>query len=64
MTPAGAFWSPEAGEFIVPYDTIRRAADPAGALLGFCESTYAAGARLAGWDRDPLERRPSARRGA
>jgi hypothetical protein len=61
VSPAGALWSPEAGEFIVPYDVIRRAADPAGALLEFCESTYAAGARLAGWDRELLERRPSAR---
>jgi hypothetical protein len=59
VSPAGALWSPEAGEFIVPYDVIRRAADPAAALLEFCESTYAAGARLAGWDRELLERRPS-----
>ena len=34
VTPPGAQWSPEAGEFIVPYETIRRSADPAGALLG------------------------------
>ena len=46
---------------LFPNDVIRRAADPAGALLEFCESTYAAGARLAGWDRELLERRPSAR---
>ena len=63
VAPAGAFWSPEAGEFIVPYDVIRRSADPPAALLSFCESTYAAGARLAGWDRDRLERSPSAPRG-
>jgi len=62
VTPPGAQWSPEAGEFIVPYETIRRAADPARALLGFCESTYAAGSRLAGWDRAALERRPAAER--
>lgn len=62
VSPAGALWSPEAGEFIVPYDVIRRAADPSQALLEFCESTYAAGARLGGWDRASLERRPSAER--
>ena len=46
VSPAGALWSPEAGEFIVPYEVIRRAPDPSQALLEFCESTYAAGARL------------------
>jgi hypothetical protein len=59
VSPEGALWSPEAGEFIVPYDVIRSADDPARALLDFCESTYAAGARLAGWDRGLLERQPS-----
>ena len=56
VSPEGALWSPEAGEFIAPYEVIRRAPDPARALLDFCESTYAAGARLAGWDRALLER--------
>ncbi len=62
VTPPGAQWSPEAGEFIVPYETIRRSADPAGALLGFCESTYSAGSHLAGWDRATLERQRTANR--
>ena len=62
VTPPGAQWSPEAGEFIVPYETIRRSADPTRALLGFCESTYGAGTRLAGWDRATLERHPAADR--
>ena len=62
VTPPGAQWSAEAGEFIVSYDTIRRSADPARALLGFCESTYGAGSRLAGWDRATLDRRPTADR--
>ena len=59
ILPRGALWSPDAGEFIVPYEIVRGAADPARALLDFCESTYAAGAQLAGWDRSLLERRPS-----
>ncbi|MGZ4199230.1 MAG: DUF5996 family protein [Thermoleophilia bacterium] len=62
VMPEGALWSPDAGEFIVPYDVIRGADDPGRALLDFCESTYAAGARLAGWDRGLLERQPSVRR--
>jgi hypothetical protein len=59
VVPEGALWSPEAGEFIVSYETVRSAPEPARALLEFCESTYAAGAKLAGWDRTRLERRSS-----
>ena len=59
ILPREALWSPDAGEFIVPYEIVRGAADPARALLDFCQSTYAAGAQLAGWDRSLLERRPS-----
>jgi hypothetical protein len=59
LAPESALWSPEAGEFVVPYEVVGRAPDPARALLDFCESTYAAGARLAGWDRALLERRSS-----
>ena len=62
VSPEGAVWSKEAGEFIVPYDVVRGAPDPARALLDFCESAYAAGAQLAGWDRGLLEREPSVRR--
>jgi hypothetical protein len=64
VSPAGAGWSDEAGEFVLPYETVRAAPDPADTLLAFCESTYAAGARLAGWDRSGLERHPSAPRAA
>ena len=59
LAPEGALWSPEAGEFVVPYEVVRHAPDPARALLDFCESTYAAGAQLAGWDRALLERHTS-----
>lgn len=54
----GAFYSPDLGEFILPYDVVRRAEDPDAALLTFLESTYAAGATLGGWDRPALEERP------
>jgi hypothetical protein len=64
VLPREARWSPEAGEFIVPYELVRGAPDPARALLDFCESTYVVEAQLAGWDRSMLERRPSVRRAA
>jgi hypothetical protein len=34
---------------------VRTAADPDAALLAFLQSTYAAAADLAGWDRAALE---------
>jgi len=37
------------------YDDVRRAASPEESLYEFLESTYAAGANLAGWDRAALE---------
>jgi hypothetical protein len=50
VRPEGAFYSPEFGEFVLPYDAVRTAADPDATLLAFLESTYAAAARLAQWD--------------
>ena len=44
------------GQFILPYDAVRRAPDPAGLLLGFLQETYDAAAELAHWDRKALER--------
>ena len=52
--PAAAAWSDVLKEHVLPYDDVRRAADPAAAILEFAESTYAAGARLAGWDVEGL----------
>ena len=43
-------------EFLLPYDDVRAAASPDDALLEFLQSTYEAGADLAGWDRAALER--------
>jgi hypothetical protein len=40
---------------VLPYETVRTAADPKAMLLGFCQSAYEAGARLAGWDVAALE---------
>jgi hypothetical protein len=54
-TPDAAFFHSALGEFILPYDAVRTAADPDAALLGFLESTYEAAARLGNWDRNALE---------
>jgi hypothetical protein len=48
------------GEFILPYDAMRKAEDPDGALLDFLQSTYEAAANTGGWDRKALERQPAA----
>ena len=42
-------WTEQMGEFILPYDAVRTARDPRGALLDFLETTYRAGAERAGW---------------
>ena len=57
VQPAEAFFHAEAGEFILPYEAVRTAPDSEAALTAFLESTYAAAADLAGWDRAALERR-------
>jgi uncharacterized protein DUF5996 len=56
LRPAAAFWSKDLSEFILMYDDVRQAQSPRAALLDFLESTYAAGAKLANWDRAALER--------
>jgi Family of unknown function (DUF5996) len=54
--PDAARFDAVLGEFLVMYDDIRAAAEPAEALLAFCQSTYEAGADSGGWDRAALER--------
>lgn len=56
VSPDGARWDDELGEFILPYELVRGAPDPDGLLLEFLQSTYEAAAASAGWDRDALER--------
>lgn len=55
VKPDGAFFHAEAGEFILPYDVARTAADPDRTLLDFLQSTYEAAANTADWDRAKLE---------
>ena len=56
VRPSQAFYSKEKSEFFLMYEDLRQSADPDGALLDFCQSTYEAGADLAKWDRKELER--------
>jgi Family of unknown function (DUF5996) len=59
VRPAGAAYHPVLHEWILPFESVRRSADPDRALLEFLQSTYEAAATLGGWDRAALERRTS-----
>jgi Family of unknown function (DUF5996) len=54
--PAGAFYSTDFHEFILPYARVRESSAPDQALLEFLQSTYEAAATLGAWDRAALER--------
>jgi hypothetical protein len=55
VKPAAAAWSKDLGEFLLPYEAMRKANDPDAALMEFLVSTYEAAADLAKWDRKALE---------
>jgi len=56
VRPQAAFYHPQLKEFLLMYDDVRTAPDPKATLLEFLQSTYAAAADLANWDRKNLER--------
>ncbi len=58
IQPDSAQWVAARGEFILPYDAVRTASDPAAVLMSFLESTYDVSADLGKWDRQLLEERP------
>lgn len=58
VAPAEAEFHAGLGEFVLSYEAVRRSADPDGALLSFLETTYAAAADLAQWDRQALDYTP------
>jgi len=55
VKPAAAFYHGEFGEFLLPYEAVRTAADPDAALTEFIVSTYRGAAALAKWDLAALE---------
>jgi hypothetical protein len=57
VRPEGAFYQKKLHEFLLMYDDVRRANSPRDEILEFAQSTYDAGANLAGWDRASLERK-------
>jgi hypothetical protein len=56
VQPRGAFYHGELGEFILPYETVRKADSPGHAITAFVDSTYDQAATLARWNRPVLER--------
>ncbi len=56
IRPSAALYDKQLGEFILPYEDVRKSPSPEAALLEFCQSTYDAAATLAKWDRKALER--------
>ena len=58
VRPAEARFDPKLGEFLLPYEAVRRSRDPESALLDFLWSTYEAAATLGRWDRAALECAP------
>ena len=52
VQPGEAAWSQAAGEFLLPYDTVRSSSDPRRAIREFLDSTFRGAARLMGWDSE------------
>lgn len=60
VSPKAAYFEKSLGEFLLPYDAVRRSSDPEATLLAFLDATYRAAADLGGWDREQLECVPGA----
>jgi hypothetical protein len=58
ISPGAAFYSGDLNEFLLKYQDVRETESPAETVLEFLQSSYAAAADLAGWDRAALERLP------
>lgn len=56
VRPEAARYDTQLSEFILMYEDVRSASSPGATLLDFCQTTYEAGANLAKWDREALEK--------
>jgi hypothetical protein len=56
VQPREAFYSNDLREFVLSYEAVRESESPDETLLAFLQTTYAAAADLAKWDRRSLER--------
>jgi hypothetical protein len=54
-TPDAAYFDQSLGEFLLPYEAVRKSSEPEAMLIAFLQSTYRAAADLGGWDRKALE---------
>lgn len=55
IEPDGARYDGALGEFLLPYEAVRRATEPGTLLLRFLQTTYQAAADCGNWDRSALE---------
>ena len=55
VEPTEAYFDKRLGEFVLPYDVVRRSQRPDAVLMAFLQSTYNAAANLGGWNRAALE---------
>jgi hypothetical protein len=55
VMPAAAYYESRLGEYLLPYDDVRRSSDPEAMLMSFLESTYRLAADSGRWDRAALE---------
>ena len=60
VAPAAARFDQTLGEFVLPYEEVRRSANPEAELIAFLQSSYDAAANLLHWDRAALEREVAA----
>lgn len=58
LLPPGAYYDEGLSEYLLPWDDVVAAADPAAVVEDFLEGTYARAADAAAWDRVALERSP------
>ena len=54
IAPEGASWSDAIREWVLPYDTVRHATDPAATVSAFLDALYALCVTASGWDRQAL----------
>ena len=57
VLPAGASYQPQLGEFLLPWDAVRKSDHAARDVLEFFQTTYEAAATNGNWDRAALEQR-------
>jgi hypothetical protein len=58
VRPAAAKYNETMGEYLLPYEAVRKAKNPDATLLAFLQSSYEAAANAAKWDRAALECAP------